>query len=181
MVWSQQSNSRARARIARSDRAGATIWRRNLGGCDRCVRGTVHSPSPKGQVSAIASQCDPVQSDLGGLRRFEYRRRPVIQTGCGRNRSLVGSSAPVAKASGTRRRAGADRLHGGGHERSADGEGHTLHGFPAQYRHCSQNPVSSKLGAVRPGGSDAKSGRCVSSPPQIQQFIGQACATPNPV
>ena len=45
------------------------------------------------------------------------------QTGCGRNRSVAWTRAPVAKTSGTRRRAGADRWHGGGHERSADGEG----------------------------------------------------------
>ena len=45
------------------------------------------------------------------------------QTGCGRNRSVAWTRAPVAKTSGTRRRAGADRWHGGGHERSADSEG----------------------------------------------------------
>ena len=45
------------------------------------------------------------------------------QTGCGRNRSVAGSSGPVAKAFRTRRRASEDRWHGGGHERSGDGEG----------------------------------------------------------
>ena len=62
------------------------------------------------------------------------------QTGCGRNRSVAWTRAPVAKASGTRRRAGADRWHGGGHERSADGEGrvhlvfHPINGQPQRYQ-----------------------------------------------
>ena len=70
------------------------------------------------------------------------------QTGCGRNRSVAASSGPVAKAFRTRRRASEDRWHGGGHERSGDGQGRAPPIFQPSNGETCTNPVSDKLRAA---------------------------------
>ena len=73
------------------------------------------------------------------------------QNGCGRNRSVAGLSGPVAKALRTRRRASEDRWHGGGHERSGDGEGRAPPIFqPGNVTRPNERPGS---GTETPGGA----------------------------
>ena len=108
-------------------------------------------PAPK-VVTGVPGRTSGVFRQSFGAETITVDEADRNQTGCGRNRSVAGPSAPVAKASGTRRRAGADRWHGGGHERSADGERRVHLVFQPQYRRLSEIPEFAKLISVHPKG-----------------------------